>query len=149
MTIIAKYFEEKVDYINVMKVSKRYHDLVQKYHFNPIQDYSLFENIETQYIYNLDSIIRNGGEYNNWSDENFDVIKKKGMHQYVYLCSNRGLRERLDEHPESNSSIRLPDGYKYIVNNLSKLEEWSERKYDCVMCNEKANISDTTSFLVS
>ena len=50
MTIIAKYFEKKVDYINVMKVSKRYHDLVQMYHFNPIQDYSLFENIETQYI---------------------------------------------------------------------------------------------------
>ena len=46
MTIIAKYFEEKVDYINVMKVSKRYHDLVKMYHFNPIQDYSLFENIE-------------------------------------------------------------------------------------------------------
>ena len=71
------------------------------------------------------------------------------MHQHVYLCSNRELRERLHKHPESNSSIRLPDGYKYIVNNLSKLEEWSERKYDCVMCNEKANISDTTSFLVS
>ena len=45
------FLEENVDYINVMKVSKRYHDLVQMYHFNPISDTSLFKNMETQHFY--------------------------------------------------------------------------------------------------
>ena len=34
-----------------MKTSKRYHDLVERYHFNPIQDYSLFINMETQHFF--------------------------------------------------------------------------------------------------
>ena len=50
-----------------MKVNKKYHDLVEMYHFNPISDYELFINMETQYLY-----------YEN-------DIKKEGMYQYVYL----------------------------------------------------------------
>ena len=53
LMIIGKYFESNSDFINVMKVAKRYHDLVEMYLFNPIQDYRLFENMETQHIYNL------------------------------------------------------------------------------------------------
>ena len=51
MMIIGKYFEENNDYINVMKTTKKYHDLVSMYHFNPIDDCSLFENMESQYFY--------------------------------------------------------------------------------------------------
>ena len=47
---------------------KRYKDFVSMYHFNPIRDYSLFENMESQYLY--------GRGYE----------KKEGMHQYVYWC---------------------------------------------------------------
>ena len=50
-----------------MKVAKRYRDLVLMYHFNPIRECELFENMETQYMYNEND------------------IRKKGMHQYVYL----------------------------------------------------------------
>ena len=49
--IIGKYLMSNQDYINVMKVSKKYHDLTQMYHFNPMSDYSLFENMETQHFY--------------------------------------------------------------------------------------------------
>ena len=49
MMIIGKYFEENEDYVKVMKVAKRYQQLTQMYHFNPNDDTSLFENIETQY----------------------------------------------------------------------------------------------------
>ena len=67
MMIIGKYFESNNDFINVMKVSKKYHDLTQMYHFNPISDYSLFENMETQYFYT-----------------DYDVMKKKkGMEKYI------------------------------------------------------------------
>ena len=67
MMIIGKYFESNNDYINIMKLNKKYHDLVEMYHFNPINDSDLFINIETQYLY----------------DEN--DTKKEGMYQYVYL----------------------------------------------------------------
>ena len=66
MMIIGKYFKERTDFVNVMKVSKQYHDLVVMYHFNPIGDCELFENMETQYLYECDD------------------KKKEGMHQYVY-----------------------------------------------------------------
>ena len=54
MMIIGKYFETSVDYINVMKMCKRYQQLTQMYHFNPISDTSIFSNIETQYLYKED-----------------------------------------------------------------------------------------------
>ena len=69
MLIIGKYFESNSDYVNVMRIAKRYHDLVSMYHFNPISECSLFENMETQYLYSERE------------------KKKEGMHQYVYLYS--------------------------------------------------------------
>ena len=36
--IIAKYFKENKDFINVMKVCRMYQELVSMYHFNPIYD---------------------------------------------------------------------------------------------------------------
>ena len=66
LMIVGKYFESNNDYINVMKVSKKYKELVQMYHFNPISDCSLFENMETQYL-------------NNPNEQRI-----RGMYQYVY-----------------------------------------------------------------
>ena len=67
MMIIGKYFQTSKDFANVTIISKKYYDLTAMYHFNPISDFELFENMETQYLYNK-------GDY-----------KKEGMHQYVYL----------------------------------------------------------------
>ena len=69
MMIIGKYFEENEDYINVMKISKRYHDLTQMYHFNPISDPTIFENMETQYFYSSDDMNR----------------RKEGMNRYIFV----------------------------------------------------------------
>ena len=38
MMIVGKYFKTNKDFINVMKLTKKYHDLTQMYHFNPISD---------------------------------------------------------------------------------------------------------------
>ena len=51
MMIIGKYFKENNDYINVMRVCKRYCELAKMYHFNPIDDCQLFENMQTQQFY--------------------------------------------------------------------------------------------------
>ena len=68
--IIGKYFKRSNDFINVMKVCKRYKELVLMYKFNPISDISLFENIQTQHFYNKEDV------------EN----KKDGLYQYIYWC---------------------------------------------------------------
>ena len=49
-----------------MKVCKRYQELTQIYHFNPISECELFENMETRYFYSP------------------TYVKKYGLHQYVY-----------------------------------------------------------------
>ena len=76
MMIIGKYFESSQDYVNVMKVKKRYEELTKMYHFNPISEWELFENMETQYLYDR------------------SVINKENMIQYVYWYKvNRKLEE--------------------------------------------------------
>ena len=50
MMIVGKYFKSNKDYINVMKVNKKYEQLVLMYKFNPISDTSLFKNVQTQHF---------------------------------------------------------------------------------------------------
>ena len=90
MMIIGKYFERNEDYINVMKIAKKYHDLTAMYHFNPISDCELFENMESQFIY----------------DENY--FKKEGMHQYVYWY-------QLDRELEKNEVMKV---HFYEIDNF-------------------------------
>ena len=68
MMIIGKFFKSNEDYVNVMKVCKIYQQFTQLYHFNPISEFELFENMETQYFYKKED----------------EVNKIEGMHQYVY-----------------------------------------------------------------
>ena len=51
MMIIGKYFKSNNDYINIMKVNKKYNELVEMYYFNLINDYELFKNMKTQHFY--------------------------------------------------------------------------------------------------
>ena len=86
MTIVGKYFETNNDFINVMKTAKRYQQLTQMYHFNPIQDYSLFENMEIQHLYeepkepNKQSFVSKLFGLFNYQN---NTIKKEGMNQYI------------------------------------------------------------------
>ena len=105
MMIVGKYFETNNDFINMMKVTKKYHDLVKMYHFNPIDECELFENMESQYFYKPQD----------------RTTKKNDMQQYVYWYNpGRELKE---------NEIDKANPHKYIVNNIPKLEEWSGKKY--------------------
>ena len=81
MMIVGKYFETNDDYINVMKVCKKYHDLVRMYHFNPISECELFENMETQHFYQKEDIAK----------------KKEGMHQYIYWYNDDEIRKNVKQ----------------------------------------------------
>lgn len=72
MMIIGKYFENSKDFVNIMKVNKQYQELASMYHFNPISDTDLFENLETQHFYNesdLNHLLKNKFQYINWTDK--------------------------------------------------------------------------------
>ena len=61
-------------YINIMKLNKKYNDLVEMYYFNIINDCELFINIEIQLLYDC-------------KDK-----KKEGTNKYVYLYNTENLR---------------------------------------------------------
>ena len=78
MMIVGKYFETNNDYINVMKLNTRYRELTQMYHFNPIPDTSLFENMETQYLYSKGDKKQEGIERHvYWYQVDYEIVKKK------------------------------------------------------------------------
>lgn len=84
--IIGKYFESNRDFVNLMKVSKRFKDIVSMYKFNPISDCSLFENVQTQHFYKIDDI----------------YTAKKGMYRYIFWghfldCHKKYIREVNDK----------------------------------------------------
>ena len=95
--IIGKFFESNNDYVNVMKTSKKYNQLVKMYHFNPISECELFENMETQYLLKRKD------------------VKKQGMYQYVYWY-------HVNKELEENEIMKPVNAYKYVVNNMKKLE---------------------------
>jgi hypothetical protein len=84
--IIGKYFKSNRDFINLMRVCKKYEELVSMYKFNPISDTTLFENIQTQHFY-----------------KNEDIYSaKKGMYRYVFWghfldCHKKYIREVNDK----------------------------------------------------
>lgn len=79
LMIIAKYFISPIDFINAMKVCKKYKELVLMYKFNPISNADLFPFIETQHFY----------EYR-------DVFyRKRDMFKYVYWIKPYLLEEYL------------------------------------------------------
>ena len=68
MTEVGKYFESNNDYINAMKVNKKYKSLTSKYFLNPISDCSLFVNMKCQHFYKREDVKH----------------RKEGMKGYVY-----------------------------------------------------------------
>ena len=108
--IIGKYLESNADFINVMKVCKKYKELVSMYKFNPISDISLFKNIQTQHFYNKQDIDN----------------KKNGLFQYIYWYL---VDDKLIKNKKDNEIFKPFNAYKYIINNIPILEEWSGLKY--------------------
>ena len=121
MLIIGKYFESSVDYVNVMRVCRKYHDLVKFYHFNPISDTTLFERMESQHLYSC-------------SDKRIE-----GMYQYIYWYSTHYIQC----HKSYNDVIKLIHPYKYVVNNIKMLEEWCGHQYNTVLYDSDVDSSNS------
>jgi len=82
LMIIGKYFKSNQDFINAMKVNKKYEDLVLMYKFNPISETDLFQNIQTQHFYKEEDVenkIDEKFQYIHWEpvDYNSDKFKNR------------------------------------------------------------------------
>ena len=86
--IVGKYFNNSNDFINAMKVCKRYKELVSMYKFNPISDISIFENIQTQHFYKENDVRkRRKGlyKYIHWYEADYDDLRKN------YIVTEEGF----------------------------------------------------------
>ena len=84
LMIIGKYFKTNTDFTNVMKVCKKYNKLVERYHFNPIGDTSLFINMQTQHFYSCEDY----REVNITKSKNGKILELSFVKEvrYVSIC---------------------------------------------------------------
>jgi len=110
--IVGKYLESNNDFINLMKICKKYEELVSMYKFNPIQDMSLFENVQTQHFYKSNEL----------------NLKRPGMYRYVYWKHpNDVVRNK-----KSNEIIK-DSVINEICDCVNELEIWSGEHFKCFL----------------
>ena len=118
MMIIGKYFKTTNDFVGVMKVCKRYHDLVQMYHFNPISDCELFENMETQHLYNEKDKLREGIKRHVYlypvDYEKFKNRKDSDEYKRVELKKKKVNNESVFPFPVEKGNCSVPQGVTSI-----------------------------------
>ncbi len=105
-----KWFKSINNIINVMKVCKKYKEIVSMYKFNPISDISSFKNIQTQRFCKRENV------------EN----KKKELFQYtgiVLIMKNLKIKKTMRKIGD------ITNAYKYIINNIPTIEEWNGHKF--------------------
>ena len=79
-----KYFNSNIDFINVMKVSKKNNRLTLMYHFNPIEDCSLFKNMETQHLFKQREKKTKFRTFSELLKRKNRKYNEKGMYNYVF-----------------------------------------------------------------
>ena len=85
---IGKYLKSNNDYINLMKVNKKYKCLIELFRYNPISDITLFENMQTQHFYKVeDRKLKKSNmfRYIHWYKINYDDI---GVDDFAYYIKN-------------------------------------------------------------
>lgn len=115
--IVGKYYESNKDFINTMKLTKKYQELVSMYKFNPISDTSLFENLETQHFYikkDLNNVLRNKFKYINWTKD-YITNKTKYDNLIKYLVYEHELI-----YDTSDGEMIFDDNEKYTNRILNK-----------------------------
>ena len=102
-----------------MRTCKRYNELVKMYHFNPISECTLFENMETQHFYSCDDIEkRKEGicKYIYWYATDYEVFKNKKENEEF----RRVELKRSYSLPIDNGSCNIPEGVTSIGNECFK-----------------------------
>ena len=96
MCIVGKYLNTKHDFENLVRVNSKFKYIVDSYHFNPISDTTLFNNMQTQYVYTHDDKLLYGMKQVFWNEINYDRVRKYGTYKNVvvtYSSANKYLRQ--------------------------------------------------------
>lgn len=124
--IVSKYFNSNQDFINLIKVNKKYKDLIECFKFNPISDPQLFVNIETQHFYKNDDFIfalPKMYRYIYWGEFTKEQkIKLKEINQNNYKFNNYDNKINLkDKLIEKNNRNRIIN--KILINSNYKIKK--------------------------
>ncbi|KAL7711803.1 Leucine rich repeat containing protein BspA family protein [Entamoeba marina] len=87
MMIVSKYFKHQLDYIHMICVCKKFSDILDKFHYNPItvQNTKLFKNMETQHLYTKKSVALYGMyQYVIWYRISYDTYKQNRNKKIIY-----------------------------------------------------------------
>ena len=120
MMIVGKYFLTNKDYVNIMRVCKRYHELTLMYHFNPINDYSLFENMETQHFYKPNTKKEGIERHVYWYHVDYEVFnnrKESDEYKRIELKSKKVKGKFINPLPIENGKCNIPEGVITIGNS--------------------------------
>ena len=83
--IVGKYLETVNDFIQLIRLCKKFKDLLEMYKMNPISNCDIFPNIQTQHFYTIDDTL----------------YKKRDMYKYVYWRTNKAILSLIDKQDNS------------------------------------------------
>ena len=125
--IIGKYFKKESDYINIVKVCKKYNELLLMYKYNPISNCDLFPNIETQHFYLYSDIFYRKRrmfryiywiqpfllyDYFNMIDTSLCVIKNIYSNKFINFCKDMNFKvKNIFFNNLSENLKRVKNGY--------------------------------------
>ena len=142
MKTIGRYFNSNEDYINVMKVNKKYKNLTRMYEFNPISDTTMFKHMKIQHFY------RSSDKKN----------KLMNMKFYIYWYNDKEAKQQPQLNEIFKYEIRMENnkGKKMISSididneciqdNVGLLEEWSGLQVNTVLYDSQRDGKGSSTF---
>lgn len=119
LLIVSKYFNSKEDYINLIKVCKKYKNLLDCFDYNPISNIYLFKNIKIQHFYKKIDLLNNNLKlkhihWYNIYEEDFEIvnINKNNIYKNI-IYDNIIYNFELD-----NNCFKIPFGFTLIKNDI-------------------------------
>ena len=124
MVTIGRYFKSNNDYINVMKVNKKYQALTSEYMFNPISETTLFKHMKEQHFYKFadkKNRISNMECYIYWYNdkEAEGTAQPNEIFKYAIRQENNKGKE--------TTTISIVFNNEHIDDNIHLIEEWTEK----------------------
>lgn len=129
MKIIGRYFETTSDFVNLVRVSKQFKDLLEKYLYNPVSDTRLFPKIRNQHFYRKE-------------DRNYTL---RSMDSYVFWYKTDQLEFLKRHEKEYYKRVVLTNYAHWRLNNEGRLIEDSVYEYDETEDNEYCGSSPIPS----
>ena len=128
LLIISKYFNTKEDYINLIKVCKKYKYLLESFDYNPISDISLFPNIKVQNFYKKLDLLNNNLNlkhihWYNIYEEDFEAVNIDNNNIYKNI-----IYDNIIYYLElRNKCFKIPLGFNLINNNIFNTIEYIDK----------------------